>query len=463
MAFIGTGGSGKSTALRTVAISAALAPGDGPAHVYGFDFASGSLRMLEVLPHVAAIVDGDDDERIGRVLRRLSALLEDRSRRFARVHAATIAEYRRLADPAEPRILLLVDGIGAFRDAYEHATHSTHFALFSQLATDGRMLGMHVVLTADRPGAVSTSLGSTIQRRLILRLASDDDYVLAGVPADILSAAAPPGRGIMDGQEIQIAVFGGDANVAVQGRAVEKLATALRDKGFPAPEAVVRLSEHIPLDTLPIRTLAGLPTIGIANDTLDPIGVTAQGVLMVSGPPGSGRSTTLLTLAQAVRRHSGAARIVYLAPGDSPLANVDVWSDVAVGVAPVVQLVGELMSSLSRGGPSAAELVVVIDSVADFGSTEAEDELGRLVKLVADASGFVVGEAEVSAWGQAWVLAQPFKAARRGIILAPNGVETDTLLSTPIGAVRRTDFPPGRGVLIDRGKGVWMQVAQPTV
>ena len=152
------------------------------------------------------------------MLRRLNALLEDRSRRFARVHAATIAEYRRLADTAEPRILLLVDGIGAFRDAYEHATHSSHFAIFSQLATDGRMLGIHVIVTADRPGALSTSLASTIQRRLVLRLASDDDYVLAGVPADILTAAAPPGRAIMDGQEIQIAVFGGDANVAVQGR-----------------------------------------------------------------------------------------------------------------------------------------------------------------------------------------------------------------------------------------------------
>ena len=240
MAFIGTGGSGKSTALRTLAISAALAPGDGPVYVYGFDFASGSLRMLEPIPHVAAIVDGDDDERIGRVLRRLSALLEDRSRRFARVHAATIAEYRRLADPAEPRILLLVDGIGAFRDAYEHISYSTHFAMFSQLATDGRMLGIHVVVTADRPGALSTSLASTIQRRLVLRLASDDDYLMVGVPTDILSAASPTGRGIMDGQEIQLAVFGGDANVAVQGRAVEKLATAMRDKGFPEPEPVAR-------------------------------------------------------------------------------------------------------------------------------------------------------------------------------------------------------------------------------
>ena len=203
--------------------------------------------------------------------------------------------------------------------------------------------------------------------------------------------------------------------------------------------------------------------IGVANETLDPIGVAPQGVLMVSGPPGSGRSTTLLTLAQAVRRHRPAARIVYLTASDSTITNVDVWSNAAVGVTPVVQLVGELMSSLDRGGPAAGELMVVIDSVGDFGNTEAEDELARLVKAVAGASGFVVGEAEFSEWGQAWVLAQPFKAARRGIILAPGGVETDTLLSTPIRTVRRTDFPPGRGVLIDRGKGVWMQVAQPSI
>ena len=107
----------------------------------------------------------------------------------------------------------------------------------------------------------------------------------------------------------------------------------MREKGFPSPEPVTRLSEHIALDTLPITTPAGTLTIGVADDNLDPIGVTAQGVLMVSGPPGSGRSTTLLTLAQAVRRHSRTTRIVYLAPHDSPIAGVDVWSDVAVGVA----------------------------------------------------------------------------------------------------------------------------------
>lgn len=459
MAIIGTGGSGKSTALRTLAMSAAMAPGDGPVHVYGFDFASGSLHMLEALPHVAAIVDGDDDERIGRVLRRITALAEQRSRTFARAHASTITEYRSLAEPAEPRILLLIDGISAFREAYEHLSHSTHFAMFSQLAADGRMLGIHVALTADRPNALSTSLASTIQRRLILRLPSDDDYILAGVPSDILSATSPPGRGIMDGQEIQTAVLGGDPNVAVQARVVDRLAAAMRDKGFESPEPVGRLPEVVSIDTLPV-TADGLTAIGVADETLAATGIRAQGAFMVTGPPHSGRSTTLLTLAQAVRRHRPATRLFYVSPSGSALASIDLWSGVGVGTDPAIELANQLMAET---GTAAADVMLVIESVAGFADTEAENELARLVKYLTDASAFVVGESEVSSWGQAWLLAQPFKSGRRGIVLAPSGVETDTLLSTPIAPVRRRDLPAGRGVLIDKGREVWMQVAQPVI
>ena len=462
MAIIGTGGSGKSTALRTLAISAALAPGDGPVHVYGFDFASGSLGMLSALPHVAAIVDGDDDERIGRVLRRLTAVLEDRAKKFARVRASDISEYRRLAEAAEPRILLLVDGIAAFRDAYEHVTHTPYFGMFSSLASDGRQLGIHVVVTGDRPGALSSSLASTIQRRLILRLATDDDYLIAGVPADILSAASPQGRGIMDGQEIQVAVFGGDPNVAVQGRAVDSLATAMREKGFPAPEPVARLGEHIALDSLP-ATVAGGTVIGVGDETLEPIGIVPRGVLMVTGPPGSGRTTTLLTLAQSVRRSNPGTRLVYLAPVASTLTGLGDWSDTAIGAGAVFDFANDLLSSVNIGTADCSNLMVLIESITDFASTEAEAELARLIKTLADASAFVVGEAEVSTWNQAFLLAQPLKSARRGIVLSPDGMETDSLLSTSIGSVRRRDFPPGRGVLVDKGKGAWLQVAQPTL
>ena len=456
MAIIGTGGSGKSTALRTLAISAILNRADSPVHVYGLDFSSGSLRVLEMLPQVAAVVGADDTERIGRVLRRLTAMIDDRAQRFGRVNASTITEYRKLANPDEPRVILLLDAIGPFREQYEHISHTPYFTMLSQIASDGRMLGIHVIVTADRPAAIPSSLASTIQRRLVMRLAADDDYVLAGVPGDILSAKSPQGRAIMDGLEVQVAVFGGDPNVAVQARAIEQLAEQIRQSDFIHPDPVERLSERIEFDALPVSTKSGTAVIGVADETLAPIGITPAGIFMVSGPPASGRSTALVTLAQAMRRQHPDARIVHLAPNVSTIAALEVWTATAAGQESVLNMVNQLMDD---AGPN---LMVVIEGISSFGGTEAENELVRLIKSLSD-SAFIVGESEVSGWGQAWLLAQPFKSSRRGLLLWPSGVETDSLLSTSIGTVRRNDFPPGRGVLIERGKGVWLQIAQPII
>ena len=455
MAIIGTGGTGKSTALRTLAISAALNTEDGPVHVYGLDFASGSLRILEGLPQVAAVIGADDVERIGRVLRRLIATLEDRSRRFTRVNASTLTEYRQIAESGEPRILLLLDAVGPFRDQYEHINHTPYFAMLSQLASDGRAVGIHVIITADRPAAIPSSLASTMQNRLVLRLASEDDYILAGVPGDILSATSPPGRAIMSDLEVQVGVFGGDANVTVQARAISQLAERTRQSGFAAPAPVERLSEHVELDALPELTDTGTPVIGVSDESLAPFGINPVGVLMVTGPPGSGRSTALVTLAQAVRRAHPETRILHIAPSSSTIGGLGVWDESATGQDAVLGLV-------SRASPHTGRLVVVVENVGSFGNTDAEGPLTALVKNAGE-SALIIGESEVSSWGQAFLLAQPFKSSRRGLLLCPSGLEADGLLSTSIGVTRRTDFPPGRGVLIERGKGVWLQVAQPVL
>ena len=84
MAIYGTGGSGKSATLRTIAVSAAVTPRGGPVHVYGLDFGSSGLSMLEELPHVGAIISGDDEERVIRLLRMLRDLVDDRSIRYSR-------------------------------------------------------------------------------------------------------------------------------------------------------------------------------------------------------------------------------------------------------------------------------------------------------------------------------------------------------------------------------------------
>ena len=167
LAIYGTGGSGKSTALRSFAIAAALTARGGPCQVYGLDFSSRGLEMLAELPHVGSVIPGDEHDRLRRLLRTLMAAADDRARRYAAVRAGTITEYRRIAGQShEPRILILIDGFSAFRQQYEMLDGGKWFDALTALAADGRPLGIHVILTADRPAALPPRLNSVIQRRL---------------------------------------------------------------------------------------------------------------------------------------------------------------------------------------------------------------------------------------------------------------------------------------------------------
>ena len=462
MAIYGTGGSGKSATLRTIAVSAAITARGGPVQVYAIDAGASGLRMLEDLPHVGAVISGDDEERVQRVLRTLRDLVDERSARYAAVRAGSLDEYRRLANaPDEPRILLLVDGIGAFRESYEfRPAHAFPvWGAFTAVATDGRQVGVHVVVAGDRAASVPTSLGSTIQKRLVLRLASEDDYLTLGVPKDVLSLTSPPGRGVLDENEVQVAVLGGDPNVALQARELGKLRDAMVRLGIPQAPGVERLPDSFTLDALP--ELAGdRPAIGLDDLDIAPVGLPARGTFMLSGPPGGGRTTALVTIAQAVRR-ARAGRVVYLSPRRTSISALDVWDTAATSPEEVVTLLESLTQALDGGSLRPGALTVLVESVTEFTGTPAEQPLVAFVRAATRAEQLVVGEAESSTWGQAWAIAQPFKAGRTGLLLTPGDLDGDTLLGTGLGRIRRADFPPGRGFLVVSGRARKLHVALP--
>ncbi|WP_104191490.1 FtsK/SpoIIIE domain-containing protein [Cryobacterium sp. Y82] len=470
MAIFGAGGSGKSAALRLLAIAAAVTSQGGPIQVYGLDFGAGGLRMLEDLPHVGAIISGDDDERVVRLLRTLRDLVDDRAVRYAAVRAGTIGEYRQLSKrPDEPRILLLVDGIGAFREAYEFASTSQWFTMFAQIAADGRQLGVHVVMTGDRPNAIPSSISSTVQKRLVLRQATEDDYMLLGVTKDVLSVTSPPGRGIIDGNEVQLAVLGASSNLAVQSREVQRLAASMRRQSPMEAPRIGRLPEHVALLSLPATDAQGRAVIGLADEDLGPIGVEQRGTFIISGPPGSGRTTALATLVSALGRSPQHPQIAMFAPRRTALSGASTGQVGTVNsggfvlvtdaVDAVVTAAAQLTARIEAGAFAAGQLAVVLESVTDFTGTDAEHPLTQLVKAAARADLFIVGEAESSTWSQAYTLAGPFKSGRRGLLLVPGEMDADMLLGTPLGRLKRSDFPPGRGFLIVNGRAMRLQAA----
>jgi S-DNA-T family DNA segregation ATPase FtsK/SpoIIIE len=460
LAIFGTSGSGKTTVLRTLASAAAITPRGGPVHVYGLDYGAGSLRILDRLPHVGAIVTGEDTERIIRLFRTLQGELERRAAAWAEVNAAGISEYRQLAGrPAEPRILLLIDNFTNFKDDFEVAAgRAQWYDVFRDVLADGRRLGIHVALTADRAGAVPTSIAASIQRRVVLRLA-DDGYGTLGVPGDILTPASPPGRAIVDGLEAQIAILGGTTSVSEQGEALGKLAEAMTRAGVAAAPAIGSLPKEYAQSSLP-ASVADQPVLGISDVDLGPYPFEPSGTVLLAGPPASGRTTALQSIATALARADGDTRLYYIGNGRSPLARLELWADTATTPDEAAALARDLAAAVTDPDTE-GRIAVFVETIGDFLQTPADGPLVELTKAVRRSDHLLVAEAETSAWGSSWPLFGEVKNGRRGILLQPEAIEGDILLKTALPRMARSEFPPGRGVYIARGQHARVQLPLP--
>lgn len=482
LAIFGTGGAGKSTVLRSLAISAAFTVRGGPCQVYGLDFSSRGLDMLTDLPHVGAVIPGDEQDRVRRLLRTLLARVEDRARRYAAVRAGSVTEYRQLSGQAsEPRILLLVDGFPAFRQAWEMLDGGRWFDAFTAIATDGRPLGIHVVLAADRPSAMPARLSSAVQRRLIMRLADENEYVNASVDKQVLGPESPAGRAVMGQGEVQVAVFGGSGHVRTQATAIAQLAQTMRRQGVPQAPRVERLPELLRLSGLPVLA-AGRPVIGLADDDLGPFGFRPEGVFLISGPPSSGRTTALATVLAALTRAMPSAALVYFGGKRSPLIGLGAWQQVATDPDSAAEVAAKLEQAVraEAAGPggvglaggaggaglagdagSPVRLVAVMENITDFVGGAADMALASLVKTLSAHGHLVVAEAEVSALGTIGALLTAVKNARGGLALQPEPHDGQMVYKTDFPKSKRGEFPAGRGLLVESGRVRLVQIAIP--
>nr|WP_272917718.1 FtsK/SpoIIIE domain-containing protein [Nocardioides flavescens] len=457
LAVFGTSGSGKSVLLRTLAAAAGVTPRGGPVEVYGLDFGSGGLRMLEQLPHVGAVVNGDQTDRVSRLFRRLKAVADRRAGTFTAAEAGTIGDYRRAAgEPDEPRILLLIDNFPAFRNDYDGVIGRSHnYAAFQQLLSEGRKLGIHVILTADRPASVPGSVSSSVPRRVVLRMADESSYAALDVPRDVLSSSSPPGRGLLDDREVQVAVLGGAADVADQASALRRLGESIARTGRRPALPVGSLPTEVKLVDLPTQ-VDGRPLLGVSDEDLEPMGFDPQGVLLVTGGPGSGRSMALSGLVQSLRRCDPGIETWYVGGSRSALGAREDWTGTARTLEEVQELVPSLIEHLGRSGePRSA---VIVEGLSDFQVPKVAELLVELVRTVKRSDHLFIGEAENSQFGGFGAsLLTEVRGSRRGLLLQPEPADGD-LLRVQLPRASRNEFPPGRGYYVSGGKVVRVQL-----
>lgn len=451
----GASGSGKTTLLRTLAVAAGFTVRGGPCHVYGLDFASRGLDMLEPLPHVGSIITGADDERVQRLLTWLRSLAAERADRYQRVMASTITEYRQLAKhPDEPRILVLIDGIAAFRTAYESLDKARYLDMLSEIAAQGRPVGIHFVMSSDQRGGMSTSLAASVQRRIVMRMADPEDYGFLGAPAAILSPDSAPGRCIVDGAEVQVAVLGSGSDAQSQAVALHKFGAAMRNAGTVPARSIQRLPDLVRVTDVPHTP--GALTIGMESEGFGPATIVPRGSFLLTGPAGSGRSNALGVLITELGRLGIPVHL--FADRRSEATSMEELASVAVGAENVMMTVTELTVELEGLPDTAPRHAVLIEGMGELTGTEAEYGLSGLVRTALAHEHFVVGEGEVNSIAQAYELMKRFKAGRRGLVLQPDDGFAH-LLQASFPRCQSTNFGVGRGFLVERGTPILIQTS----
>ncbi|BDV29704.1 FtsK/SpoIIIE domain-containing protein [Microbacterium terricola] len=458
MLVYGTSGAGKSAALRTIAIGAGARPDLGRTVVYAIDFGTGALRSLEVLPHVGSVVSGDDVERVQRLLRTLRGILDDRSKRYSAVSAATLGEYRQITgELSEPRIIVLIDGFGVFKQDWETTSaRAAYYAIFMRMLGEGRPLGVHVVATADRYGAVPTAVSANVTKRIVLRMSDEGAYSILGVAKDVLSERSAPGRAIVDGFEAQVAVIGGTTNVAEQTLATEQFAAALRAAGAVEAREIGSLPVELVPAELPDR-VDDLPVLGVGDDTLGPKGFEPIGTFVVAGPPQSGKTTALRGIVAAMERFDPEIELFHVGGRRAALRDFRPWQVAASGIEDVRALAKSLKDIVAdeAGGK---RIVIVVENIVEFGDTDAERPLKELFQAINRSDHLLIADGDVSQLSGGYGLVGELKAGRHGIALRPDSYDGDSLFKVPFPKVQRHEFPVGRGLFVENGRIVTVQL-----
>jgi len=477
----GSARSGRTTALRTLVGGLATSSSAGDLHLYAVDCAGGALGALAALPHCGGAITGHEHDRVRRLLSLLAGELVRRQDIFAAEGFGSLAEQRaRPSGPAGPasaaasplpHVVLLIDGWEAFNAAFEDVDAGAILDAAWRLLREGASVGIHLVVTADRAGLVGR-LASTVEERLVLRLADRSDFSLIGLPARSVPTALPAGRGfLVDGlREAQVCVLGDDPGGPAQLVALATIAAAahIRDRDLPR-SAWPRRVDPLPVTVTLADVTARRPRahddhqhqpsarviLGVGGDELDAVSVdlleSGPGFL-IAGPPRSGRSTALATVAAGLRAIGW--QLLAVAPRPSL---VDEYADrvfdaSGVGLDAELGLLGDKVAlliddaELVTDAPVAATLDRLMRSARDTGHVLVIAGLTETLSL--GFRGFVVDA----------------RRGRAGVLLTPRApLDGDVLgIRLPRSTGAPAPAPAGRGLLVVGGATTRLQVALPS-
>src|SRR5665811_197721 len=426
----GRGGSGRSTAAATVA-QAAL---DAGWHVH-LVTCSGPLPLgTRDRPRRTAglgtVLTTADPRGVARLL---TVLLARRDRH---------------------RCLLVLDDVAAVQRALDRFPRGCGTDLLDRLLREGRHQGVGCVVTGD-PRELSR-WSALADHRLVLPVADVADDLALGVPRAVAGVRTLPGRAVSVRAEVaelcQIALPG------EPGLGADEHGAVPRSQVGEESAAPVRLTP-LPLLVPVAPGRAGSVVLGVGGDDAGPVGVAADGCLLVVGPTGTGRTTALAALVGGLR---ASGRRVGIVARDGPLA--DLGPDDAAWFAKTPAGAADLVRRCAGPGAPGTLVIDDLDLVARA-YLGLDEELAGWV-LAAETGDLhhprLIASARTDRAAAAY---RGACAALRGsgdvLVLAPSEPGSPEVAGVDLTLQVDPARPrhPGRGVLVQRGRPTPIQVA----
>ncbi|WP_051819422.1 type VII secretion protein EccCb [Streptomyces sp. NRRL S-920] len=477
-AVIGGPQSGKTTLLRTLALSLALTHTPADVAVYGLDLVGGGLSALSGLPHVGGIAGRADHERAARTVAEVRAQLAAREELFRAHGIDSVDQLRRLraqgglTELNSTDVVLLIDGFGAVRDEFTDLDDTV-----ADLLKRGSGYGIHVVAGMLRWNDVRIATQSMFGSRVELRLNDPSDSSIDRKLSETLSPDTP-GRALTDGKlfaQVALPRIDGLATTGDIASALEQAARTARATWHGELAAPVRvLPARLPAAQLlsaaaePARIPLGVDQDALAPALLDLFGTDQH--LLILGDNECGKTNLVKLISrQLVDRHTDKDLVFGVFDPRRGLRghipepyrggyahNAKLAAALATGIA------GELEKRLPEtadpdtlaDGPTftGPRIVILIDDY-DILTTAGQQPLAAFLPYISSAQDvglhFIVTRRVA---GASRALYDPFLSTLRetgATALLMTGDRTEGQLFPGLYASAQ---PPGRGTLVRRGR-----------
>ena len=298
--FLGGPASGKTTALRTTALSLAQNHSVSEVALFGIDLRGSALQPLTELPHSAGMASRGSREALRRTVEEVTDLLEDRERLFEHRGIDSLTTMRSLHAAGElpelgvADVVFLVDGWGGLTDEFEDLQQQ----VYGILARGGNY-GVHVVATGSRWNEVRIAQQTFFGNRTELRLGEPAESAHGRKVAERIPANRP-GRGLnvdkLIGQIALPRTDGAAETTTMKSgltQAVTQISASTQEK---TPRRVRMLPTVLAPETLPAADRAGTVPFGLEERTMRPKMLDIHGAerhLTILGDEQTGKSSLL--------------------------------------------------------------------------------------------------------------------------------------------------------------------------